>query len=75
MYPKFKVGDIVKLKSGGPNMTISAIKNDPDSSNLNGKIIMTSGFFGNYECKWFENQGDSQISRTSIFNEDTLELI
>ena len=36
--PKFKIGDIVKLKSGGPDMTVQ------DDSNV-GETV--------YWCQWF----------------------
>lgn len=34
----FSVGDIVQLKSGGPEMTVQTI---PDTA------------YGNYKCQWF----------------------
>lgn len=34
---EFKVGDIVKLKSGGPDMTVEE----------------WSAYYGSYECQWF----------------------
>lgn len=44
MYPyelenKFEVGQVVKLKSGGPDMTI--------------QNFSTEKFSGNYRCQWF----------------------
>lgn len=44
MYPyelenKFEVGQVVKLKSGGPDMTIQGFG--------------TIEFSGNYRCQWF----------------------
>lgn len=35
---KFKIGDVVKLKSGGPNMTVTDTDLDPGES---------------YWCQWF----------------------
>ncbi len=32
MVEKFEVGDVVQLKSGGPNMTINAIRRDNENS-------------------------------------------
>lgn len=44
MEQKFKIGDVVVLKSGGPDMTIHADEiNDAD-------------FFGIYECVWFVDE-------------------
>jgi uncharacterized protein YodC (DUF2158 family) len=68
MTPKFKVGDVVILKSGGPEMTIHqainrlAIKSGGGSENV---------FEGNYICKWFVNDIDL---KESSFNQDSLEL-
>ncbi len=39
---KFNVGDIVKLKSGGPDMTVRSIYADAHDK-----------FDGNYCCQWF----------------------
>jgi len=37
------LGDIVKLKSGGPDMTIKEVITNS----------MTDGFSGSYRCQWF----------------------
>jgi uncharacterized protein YodC (DUF2158 family) len=42
MSSTYSIGDIVKLKSGGPEMTIKKINAD-----LNGT------FSGHYQCQWF----------------------
>ncbi|WP_198078796.1 YodC family protein [Acinetobacter calcoaceticus] len=44
--PKFQIGDIVKLNSGGPDMTILKRKR---FSPMKGP----SYFTGVYECQWF----------------------
>ena len=41
---KFKVGDVVRLASGGPNMTIIGDGVAP----------------GHVECQWFDKHGQSQ---------------
>lgn len=43
MTPKFKTGDVVRLKSGGPEMTISDV---PTLESLGPD-------FADYQCKWF----------------------
>ena len=43
MTTKFKVGDMVKLKSGSPEMTISAIP----------ELAALGAIFDEYQCKWF----------------------
>ncbi|EHZ2751565.1 DUF2158 domain-containing protein [Vibrio parahaemolyticus] len=40
--PSFNVGDIVKLKSGGPDMTVKEVRTNRDDE-----------FNGNYRCQWF----------------------
>lgn len=42
MSNKYKIGDIVKLKSGGPEMTVRKV-----DSNMGGE------FLGSYRCQWF----------------------
>lgn len=41
--PIFKVGQIVKLKSGGPDMTVKDINTN----------FSTGQFTGSYNCQWF----------------------
>jgi Uncharacterized small protein len=43
MAPKFKPGDIVQLKSGGPAMTVASLN----------EHYMTHAFDG-YKCEWFK---------------------
>lgn len=60
----FKSGDIVRLKSGGPQMTI----------NKNIEVLQFNGsikFYGEVECKWFDNKN---IICTDIFEQSALEL-
>jgi uncharacterized protein YodC (DUF2158 family) len=57
---EFQVGDIVRLKSGGPLMTIEAIQDDEDNAIL---------------CVWFcenEKKADSFIPETLIKDEGLL---
>ena len=66
MYPyelenKFEVGQIVKLKSGGPDMTIQSLC----------KNIRTEAFSGNYTCQWFAGKK----LENGIFPEQSLELV
>ena len=39
----FEIGEIVKLKSGGPDMTVKDISTD----------FQTGEFLGKYRCQWF----------------------
>jgi len=63
----FKPGDVVKLKSGGPLMTV----HKPDRLTVGGKVI------GQVEprkvfCKWYnEKAGKPQ---TGFFDQEALEL-
>ena len=45
MADKFKHGDLVKLKSGGPAMTVDWTPSDPDSIGRP---------HGDYRCIWFK---------------------
>ena len=57
MAPKFKPGDIVQLKSGGPAMTIASI-----STNIGGD-------FSGYQCEWFKGASKERAH----FTEETLQ--
>ena len=63
MEKKFKIGDVVVLKSGSPSMTITSDKTGIDYHK--GKV-----WYGNYECKWFD--GDEM--KEARFPQDALEL-
>lgn len=69
MQPKFKIGDVVVLKSGSPKMTI----NNPNTTryltdNMRG---FTDDFNGTYQCKWFEND----VAKEGDYAEDALVLV
>lgn len=57
MAPKFKPGDIVQLKSGGPAMTVSEIRTS-----------YGSGKFEGYWCEWFKGASKERAA----FEEETL---
>ena len=61
MEKKFKVGAVVKLKSGSPLMTIINDK-------LSGDLDKESTFDGRYECVWFVGNNE----RTDDFSQETL---
>ena len=57
---EFSVGDVVRLKSGGPNMTVMWLP-DPDPE-----------YSSDYGCAWFSSNSDRKIE---TFPADTLELV
>lgn len=59
--PKFAVGTIVKLKSGGPDMTVK----EPSIR------YTTEEFLGSYTCQWFAGKK----AEADMFPEDSLELV
>lgn len=59
---KFKSGDVVQLKSGGPIMTVFKYKPNP----MNNAPMKDSLF-----CTWFDENG---VKQSSSFHEDQLEL-
>lgn len=64
---KFKVGDIVTLKSGSPKMTISKLDMKLRIGGTNsGKFDV---FTGNVECQWFV---ETELKSAS-FNQDSIE--
>ena len=56
MAAKFKPGDIVQLKSGGPAMTISEELKDYGKPS------------GRYRCEWFKGASNER----AMFEEETL---
>lgn len=66
MEPKFKVGDTVKLITGGPIMTVT--------DNVMTMVLFRgtgpSSFTGNVDCSYFE--GDKLINKR--FPQDSLEI-
>ena len=59
MPGKFKVGDIVRLKSGGPEMTVKREHEEYSSKKPN----------GTYDCQWFAGKK----LEVGHFPEDSLE--
>ena len=57
--PKFKPGDRVRLKSGGPTMTVVSLGKYGD------------GVAESYKCRWFDNR--KQLAEDT-FTEEELEL-
>lgn len=57
---QFLVGTIVKLKSGGPEMTVQKV-----IANLNDQ------FTGSYKCQWFAGKK----LEDGVFPEESLELM
>jgi uncharacterized protein YodC (DUF2158 family) len=78
MEQKFKVGDIVRLRSGGENMTVSGYKTKNTGSALNA-ILKHTGRTPRFDevetqtvvCSWFENKK----MESAEFDEDALELV
>lgn len=59
-----KKGDVVRLKSGGPAMTVSEY---PVKEAINKNVIV-----GKVECTWFKE--GRQLTH-ALFNEETLEPV
>jgi uncharacterized protein YodC (DUF2158 family) len=61
--PEFKKGDVVKLKSGGPKMTIDDISEYGSGNNSNMRAI----------CIWFDggerNEGSFRLDTLEIAND------
>lgn len=62
MANKFKHGDVVVLKSGGPPMTINKVPGD-EASSISGEPRT------NYHCEWFKG---ASVQR-GVFEEHVLE--
>ena len=64
MANKFKVGDIVKLKTGSHSMTVKGNASKPSDR---GAITIPD----KYECMW----SDGKKTQTAVFREDILQHI
>jgi len=62
MEQKFKIGDVVTLKSGGVPMTIVNDK-------LANDLLLGETFNGYYHCSWFEGTKNKRGN----FSQDSLE--
>lgn len=72
---QFNKGDIVRLKSGGPQMTITAVlTEDAESQQLRFNYLINQAMYGNtpalYICSWFEGTK----AKNHIYPEEALEL-
>lgn len=59
----FKKGDVVRLKSGGPEMTV---ENVGERAMIGGQAVF---------CAWFENSGRKQMLARDAFEPETLEHV
>lgn len=67
--PKFKIGQVVRIISGSPNMTIQEVNYEPvNPYDPEGE----QQFTGFYLCTWYETK-DLQPSKE--FHENVLELV
>lgn len=69
-----KVGDCVRLKSGGPNMTVQRILGEINESPrivMQDKLIMMGGYKnGDVICEWFVGTK----TETKVFKVEMLEM-
>ena len=58
---EFNPGDVVRLKSGGPNMTVESVG---ERAMMGGEAVF---------CIWFEKVGNKQVVKRDTFPPVTLE--
>ena len=65
-----KIGDVIRLKSGGPNMTISYIVGQ---GGIQDSILKSNGLTeGDSVATWFDSKHEQ---KTSQFKKETVELV
>jgi len=64
MEEKFKIGDIVQLKSGGPKMTVHELGRSMRVQNVGGN------YNGKVKCGWF----NGSETNWETFHQDALEI-
>jgi uncharacterized protein YodC (DUF2158 family) len=64
MSQKFQVGDVVRLKSGGPNMTVT-----------NYAVYPFHSTEAQYQCKWFDEKHKQGNANLELFKEAELEPV
>ena len=74
--PKFNKGDVVRLKSGGPNMVITTILyEEAETQQLRFNYTVQKSHFGDspalYLCAWF----DGVENKEHLYPEESLESI
>lgn len=75
MAMAFKIGTVVKLKSGGPKMTAKGIigdKNEPLSNTEEVGLVMRGFSDGDVFCQWFN---DSNKLESACFKPDMLDIV
>lgn len=65
---EIKIGDLVKLKSGGPTMTV--IEKIPEISD---KSFYDYVLYPDYNCKWFDE--NEKKYKVEVFNKKLLQKI
>lgn len=68
---EFKIGDVIQLKSGGPEMTVQDILGDTTSKQQTVAYTMAGHSNGELICKWFSGKK----LETGIFKPETVDKI
>ena len=72
---EFSTGKVVKLKSGGPEMTVNGIigdSNNPIYSQVETRLKLAGYTDGNIYCQWFD---DKNKLESGCFKQEMLEKV